>query len=134
MQDGFVALLILFFVFFKKQKKTSIRNLLRLTSGHTYILEFNKELMWESRKSVTNATSLQILICIVRGWKRTGMIIIAHTQNNMFQCSGACFHNGAISSDQCSRTNSNDDDSYCRCFGPSVYIASKDLHRLNLYK
>lgn len=79
---------------------------------------------------MTDATNLQILICIVRGWKRTGIIIIAHTQNNMSQCSGACFHYGAVSSDQCFRTNSNYNDSYCRCFRPSVYISSKDLHRL----
>lgn len=79
---------------------------------------------------MTDATGLQILICIFSGWKRTGMIIIAHTQNNMSQCNGACFHNGAISSDQCFRTNSNDDDSYCRCFTPSVQISSKDLGRL----
>lgn len=91
---------------------TSKSNPLRFTSGHTYILVFNKEVMHASRKSMSSATSLQILICIVREWERAGLIIIAHTQNNMPQCSGACFHNRAINSDQCFRTNSNDDDSY----------------------
>lgn len=59
------------------------------------------------------------------------MIIIAHTQcDNVSERSGACFHNGAISAGQCFRTNSNDDDSYSRCFRPFEDTSSKDLHRL----
>lgn len=49
---------------------TDKSNPLRFTSGHRYTLEFNKEVMWANRKSMTGATSLQILICIVRGWER----------------------------------------------------------------
>lgn len=50
--------------------------------------------MWESRKSMTEATSLQTLMCIVRWWETAGMLIIAHTQNNMSQSNGACSHQG----------------------------------------
>lgn len=80
---------------------------------------------------MTDATSLQILLCIVRGWEKPGMAIIAHTRcDNVSECSGACFHSGAISAGQRFRTNSNDDDSYSRCFRPFEDISSKDLHRL----
>lgn len=100
---------------------TQVSTPLRFTSGHTYTPEFNKEAMQASRKSMTGATSLQILICFVTGWKRAGMVIIAHTQHNMSECSGACFHNRAINSDQCFRTNSNDDDSYYQTQGSPDY-------------
>lgn len=80
---------------------------------------------------MSDATSLQILICIVRGWEKPGVGMIAHTRcDSVSECSGACSQSGAISAGRRFRTNSNDDDSYSRCFRPFEDVSSKDLCRL----